>query len=66
MTLLMYCDHCGDEIDAGINGGVRVRTGKRELAFHLCEEHQDALREFCKSFCGNDPPREVSPTLKKS
>lgn len=65
MTIVMYCDHCGDEIDADINGGVRVRIGNGEIAFHLCGEHQKALRDFIWNFCGDAAPREVAPTLKK-
>lgn len=64
MTIVMYCDHCGDELSADINGGVRVRTGKSELAFHLCPEHQVALREFCRNFCGWGVAKEVPPSLK--
>ena len=66
MTILMYCDHCGSEINSSINGGVRVRTGNRELSFHLCGEHQQALRDFIENFCGYAPAREVSPSLKKT
>ena len=64
MTIQMYCDHCGEKVPTDVNGGVRVRTGNRELAFHLCPEHQAALRDFITSFCGVDPPREVATTLR--
>jgi hypothetical protein len=65
MTIVMYCDHCGHEVDPGVNGGVRVRTHAGELAFHLCAEHQKALRDFIENFCGEDAPRQVGqPTLK--
>lgn len=64
MTIVMFCDHCGDEIDPGVNGGVRVRTSNGELAFHLCAEHQKALRDFIHNFCSFDKPREVQPSLK--
>lgn len=66
MTITMTCDHCGEKISSDINGGVRVRTGNRELSFHLCGEHQQALRDFIKNFCGEAAPREVSPSLKKT
>ena len=65
MTIVMTCDHCGVEIDPGINGGVRVRTGHRELSFHLCGEHQPALRDFITNFCGHAQAKEVAPSLKK-
>lgn len=63
MTIRMLCDHCGEEIAADVNGGVRVRTGKRELAFHLCGAHQVILREFINDFCKKGTAREVSPSL---
>ena len=59
----MYCDHCGQEISPDVNGGVRVRTGNRELAFHLCTEHQRELRLHIQEFCAKTPPREVGPSL---
>lgn len=64
MTILMYCDHCGEKISADVNGGVQVRTGNRQLAFHLCPKHQAALRDFIMNFCGEGTPREVTPNLK--
>lgn len=64
MTIVMYCDRCGEEIDPGINGGVRVRTGSLELALHLCAAHQKELRSLVKKFCEDAPPRDVKqPSL---
>lgn len=64
MTIVMYCDHCGSEIPLSFNGGVRVRTGKRELSLHLCERDQENLREIVREFCQDGDPREVQPSLK--
>lgn len=61
--IVMYCDRCGEEIPPETNGGVRVRTGKRELALHLCSAHQLALRLYVQKFCEEEDPREVSPSL---
>lgn len=60
----MFCDRCGDEIRADVNGGARLRTANRELAFHLCPAHQKELRVLVDDFCTENAPREVSqPTL---
>lgn len=60
----MYCDRCGDEIPPDVNGGVRLRTANRELAFHLCSSHQKELRVHVEAFCEKSQPREVGgPTL---
>lgn len=59
----MMCDHCGQEIDSSINGGCRVRTGNKELSFHLCAKHQNELREIVKAFCVENVAREVNPSL---
>lgn len=61
----MYCDNCGQELSPDVNGGVRVRTAKRELAFHLCQEHQEALRQLVREFCAHKQPREVASSLKR-
>lgn len=66
MTIVMYCDRCGSEIPAATAGGVRLRTGKRELSFHLCSGHQDDLRGLVLDFCEQGDPREVQPSLKAS
>jgi RNase P subunit RPR2 len=55
----MYCDHCGQEIPPDVNGGVRVRTGNREMVLHLCDEHQTVLRLWVREFCKEADPREV-------
>lgn len=65
MTIVMYCDRCGSEIPGSFNGGVRVRTGKRELALHLCENHQNELRDLIDNFCEQGEPRDVQPSLRK-
>lgn len=61
----MYCDRCGEQVDSDRNGGVRVRTANRELAFHLCPAHQEEFRTVTLEFCTHKPPREVAPTLKR-
>jgi hypothetical protein len=63
MTIRMYCDHCGQEILTETNGGCRLRTGNRELAFHLCGTHQEMLRTQISDFCSKGTTREVSPSL---
>lgn len=63
MTIRMFCDRCGEEIDTGVNGGSRVRTANRELSFHLCAAHQAELRQYIVEFCMKNPPRDVNPTL---
>lgn len=65
MTIVMYCDRCGGEIPAETLGGVRVRTGKHELAFHLCARHQEDLQDLVRDFCEQGEPREVPPSLKR-
>lgn len=60
----MFCDRCGVEIPSSVNGGARLRTANRELAFHLCAAHQRELREVVGDFCEQNAPREVGqPTL---
>lgn len=44
----MYCDHCDDLIDPEINGGVRLKLGKKEYVFHLCDQCQVLLRNEIK------------------
>lgn len=44
MTINMICDRCEKLVDPEINGGARLRLGKREFVFHLCEHCQEALR----------------------
>jgi hypothetical protein len=65
MTIRMWCDHCGEEVPADTNGGVRVRTGNREIKLHLCPKDQQGLRELIASFA-NGKTVEVSPSLKRS
>ena len=48
MAIEMYCDHCDDLIDPEINGGVRLKLGKKEYVFHLCEKCQILLRNEVK------------------
>ena len=44
MTIKMICDRCGVLVDPEINGGARLRLGKKEYVFHLCEACQELLR----------------------
>ena len=44
MTINMICDRCEKLVDPEINGGARLRLGKKEYIFHLCETCQDLLR----------------------
>lgn len=64
MTIEMYCDRCGGHVDGSTLGGVRLRTGKKELSLHLCAEHQHELRKMVKDFAEKGIVREVSPSLK--
>jgi uncharacterized protein YlaI len=64
MTITMWCDRCGEEIDEKTNGGVRLRTGNREISMHLCGKHQTRLRALVADFCQDNAPREVSGSLK--
>lgn len=45
MTINMICDHCEQLIDPEINGGARLRLGKKEYVFHLCDRCQELLRQ---------------------
>lgn len=60
MALLMTCDACGREVPGDFNGSVRVRLGKVEYAFHLCEGHQEALFEHLLAVTGGDMKRITS------
>ena len=60
----MFCDRCGEKIPSNTNGGVRVRTANRELSAHLCQKHQQELRELVQDFCETNAAREVQPSLK--
>jgi hypothetical protein len=63
MTIEMFCDRCGVEIPVEVLGGCRLRTGKSEMSFHLCADHQKELIHLVDQFCENDAPRNVAPTL---
>lgn len=39
--IVMHCDRCGEEIPTNESGGCRVKLGRDEYIFHLCEEGQD-------------------------
>lgn len=64
MTIVMYCDRCGDEIEPNVPGGGRLRLGNREWAIHLCRAHQKELLTIVFKFCEDERPREVKqPSL---
>jgi RNase P subunit RPR2 len=44
----MYCDHCDDLVDENVNGGVRLKLGKKEYVFHLCGPCQELLKKDVK------------------
>lgn len=44
----MYCDHCDELIDENVNGGVRLKLGKKEYVFHLCAQCQALLKKDIK------------------
>jgi RNase P subunit RPR2 len=48
VTITMTCDHCKEVVSPDINGGVRLRLGKKEYVFHLCDECQELLRRHIK------------------
>lgn len=48
MAIDMYCDRCEQLIDPQINGGVRLKMGRKEYTFHLCELCQQKLRTEVK------------------
>jgi RNase P subunit RPR2 len=48
MAIEMFCDHCEKLIPHDINGGVRLKLGKKEYTFHLCGECQVLLRKEIK------------------
>lgn len=55
----MYCDHCEELIDEAVSGGVRLKTGKKEYTFHLCERCQGKLRKQVLAFIQGGPWRET-------
>jgi len=50
MAIEMFCDRCETLIDHTVNGGVRLKMGKREYVFHLCGACQQLLREEVQAF----------------
>lgn len=48
MAIEMYCDHCNEFIEPEVNGGVRLKLGKKEFVFHLCQDCQVLLRNEIK------------------
>ena len=48
MAIEMFCDRCKQLIDQEVNGGVRLKMGKREFVFPLCAECQQLLRKEVK------------------
>ncbi len=60
MAIEMFCDHCDDLVDEHINGGVRLKLGKKEYVFHLCEQCQNLLKKEVKEvFLAEADWREV-------
>lgn len=59
MAIEMYCDHCDDLIDENVNGAVRLKTGSREVVFHLCARCQQNLRMIVREFIKDSTWRET-------
>lgn len=59
MSIDMYCDACEKLIDSHVSGGVRVKTGKREIVFHLCGPCQERYRKTTKEFIKGRPWKEA-------
>lgn len=60
MSIEMKCDACEMIIPPEINGGVRLKMGKKEYVFHLCAACQNDLREEIKEeFLSGRDWREV-------
>lgn len=56
----MYCDRCDKLVEPDVNGGVRLKLGKKEYVFHLCDPCQGLLlKEIKKSFADGNTWREV-------
>ena len=61
MAIEMYCDRCDNLIAEEVPGGVRLKMGKKEYVFHLCETCQKLLRLQVKdSFIKGSDWREIS------
>jgi len=62
MSIEMFCDRCEELIDENVPGGVRLKMGKKEYVFHLCEGCQGLLKiEVKKNFINKDSDwREIS------
>lgn len=61
MAIRMSCDHCQKVIDENVSGGVRLKTGRREVTFHLCGPCQALYRKQTKEFIGGRPWKENNP-----
>lgn len=59
MAIEMYCDHCDELIDEDVNGAVRLKTGSREVVFHLCADCQQKLRQMTRNFIKDSTWRET-------
>lgn len=60
MAIEMFCDRCKQLVDPSINGGVRLKVGKKEYIFHLCGDCQEDLRKEVKEeFLGGANWKEV-------
>ena len=60
MAIEMFCDRCEELVDENINGGVRLKMGKKEYIFHLCADCQVLLRKEIKDvFLGGAAWRET-------
>lgn len=56
----MYCDRCDRLVEPDVNGGVRLKLGKKEYVFHLCETCQGKLlKEIGQTFTEGNTWREV-------
>lgn len=44
----IFCDHCEDFVDPQVPAGVRLKLGKKEYVFHLCDKCQELLKNEIK------------------
>lgn len=59
MAIKMSCDRCRQLIDPEVNGGVRLKMGRKEYTFHLCAGcQQDLRRELKEDFLNGSEWKE--------
>jgi hypothetical protein len=48
--IVAYCDRCGEEIPGEEAAGCRLVVGKKEVSWHLCEQHRDEMLNLTEGF----------------